>query len=180
MKPAAIGFRAKTGRAIAVAIAGGDRPSFIFREEITLSDPDFPGTEQPYHEVMEMRWADGVAAAKKYVARIEVIASSELARLLEVLHARGFAVKRIGVVGSKDRNLEKLGNPHIRAHAAEGILFRRVLEVAGEGHRLKVTTFSDSDIVKSGRHLRMLGEQAGPPWRSDEKAAAAAAISLLG
>lgn len=36
------------------------------------------------------------------------------------------------VVGSAPRSLDRIGNQHIRAHAAEGILFRRVLEVASE------------------------------------------------
>jgi len=97
----------------------------------------------------------------------------------------------IGVVGSPDRSLEKLGNPHIRAHAAEGILFRRVLEMAAEGHRIAWRGFTEEAVARIAlaelglsrarltSRLKHLGTAAGAPWRSDEKAAATAALLML-
>jgi hypothetical protein len=178
MTLAAIGFRAKTGRAIAVAICGNDRPSFILREEISLVDPRMPATAQPYHVVMDSPWSEGVLAARKFEKAIEGVAFAELDRLLRTLAAKGYDVKHIGVVGSKDRDLAKLGNPHIRAHAAEGILFRRVLEIAGKEHKKQVQTFSEAD-VKVSKNVTALGDVAGPPWRADEKVAAMAAWLTL-
>ena len=173
---AAIGFRAKTGRAIAVALSGPvTKPALIWRREISLVDPEMPETGQPYHEVMELPWPRAIAVAERFVRAIEAVATSALASLLSDLQSRGYSVRGIAAVGSHDRVLEKIGNPHIRAHAAEGMLFRRVIEVAAEKHGLPAHSISDRTIgdlmAKKLAHLKALGVDAGPPWRADEKAA---------
>ena len=98
---------------------------------------------------------------------------------------------RVGVVGAPDRELLRIGNPHIRAHAAEGILFRRVLELGARTNGLQSQTFSDRDFESimaaqlSGNHSKIkqrldnLRQSVSPPWRADEKAAAMAAWILL-
>lgn len=179
MQKAAIGFRAKTGRAIAVVLS--DAKQFIAREEISLVDPLVPATGQPYHEVMELPWPEAVVAATPYVRAIELVATRAVSRMIDVLRERGLRVASVAVVGSIERSLERIGNPHIRAHAAEGILFRRVLEVAAAAHRLQVRAFTEVEIKqqKLARQLGAFGKQAGPPWRADEKAAATAAWMML-
>jgi hypothetical protein len=185
---AAIGFRAKTGRAIAVAlVVSSDEPALIWRREVSLIDPDVPETAQPYHEVMELPWPRAVLLVKPFVSAIEAVASAVLGTLLRELTSRRLIVHDVGIVGSLDRNLESLGNPHIRAHAAEGMLFRRVLETAAATHGISSRSFSEQTITlcalseldlsraKLGSHLKTLGTQAGPPWRVEEKAAATAA-----
>src|SRR5262249_45931417 len=96
---------------------------------------------------------------------------------------KGFVVSAVGVVGSPDRKLEKIGNSHIRAHAAEGILFRRVLEIAANEQGLKWRSFSDRafelESLKWKTTLAPLGPAAGKPWRVDERLAAAAACLAL-
>src|SRR2546422_727739 len=69
-------------------------------------------------------------AVRPLERQIEPIAIKMLSGLLNDLASKGFDVPSVGVVGSPDRQLDRIGNPHIRAHAAEGILFRRVLEIA--------------------------------------------------
>ena len=111
--------------------------------------------------------------------------------MLTELRSRDFGVRVIGVVGSPDRNLEKIGNRHIRAHAAEGMLYRKAIEVAAERCELKSRAFSDRgfDDVASAE-LRCepsavrtaiddVGRSAGRPWRADERAAATAAWIAL-
>jgi len=174
MQQAVIGFRAKTGRAIAVAL-GGTRatPSFLWRREVSLVDPRVPETAQPYHEVMELPWAEAIVRAEPFVRAIEAVAAGMIEGLL-----RDLDVRCIGVVGSPDRKLEKIGNPHIRAHAAEGALFRRVLEVAAAKHRLRVRTFTEPEMrAQFDARLEFIGAQAGRPWRVDEKVAASAALA---
>ena len=178
MKTAAIGFRAKTGRAIAVALTGpAAKPSFLWRREVSLVDPRVAETAQPYHVVMDLPWPDALLRAEDFVVAIEAVACDVLADLV-----RDLDVRRIAVVGSPDRPLEKIGNPHIRAHAAEGALFRRVLEVAAARHGLACDRFTEEE-VRARRFdgpLQAIGAQAGKPWRADEKAAAAAAFAVLG
>jgi hypothetical protein len=181
---AAIGFRSKTGRAIVVALAAGSRaPELIFRREISLIDPRSNATKGPYHEVMELPWAKAVAAARKSVSMIETVAARALEARVDELTRDAFQVRTLGIVGSPDSNLEKIGNPHIRAHAAEGILFRHALEVAAERNKLPFQSFSDRTIsAESWRfdaRLKILGKQAGAPWRTDEKNAATAAWLAL-
>src|SRR5712691_8822362 len=135
MEIASIGFRAKTGKAIAIALSRSDpSPAYLARWEVALHDPKIPATSQPHHEVMELPWSDAQAAVRQFERGIENVAIKVMATLVSDLRSRGFSVSGIGVVGSPDRKLEHIGNPHIRAHAAEGILFRRVLEVAAAQH----------------------------------------------
>ena len=190
---ASIGFRAKTGRAIAVALTGSrDEPQFVWRREITLVDPSVPESGQPYHAVMELPWIEGRQVAKPFVCAIEAVAVRRLAHLKRELEAHGFTVRRVMTVGSHDRVLEKIGNPHMRAHAAEGMLFRHVLELAAEAEGLRSETISDRAVNEAAMTrlkltraaiqsmLRDLGADAGPPWRMDEKAAAIGAWIALG
>ncbi len=188
MKTVSIGFRAKTGKAIAVALAAGDTvPEFVGRWNVLLHDPDIPATFQPHHEVMELPWPEAQRAVRPFQRRIEKIAAAVLAELTGDLKQRGFQLSSVGVAGSPDRNLEKLGNFHIRAHAAEGILFRKVIEAAAAKRRLQWRGFSDRNILQTagaelglkdeqiGSVLAGIGRAAGRPWRQDERAAAIAA-----
>ncbi|PYS18387.1 MAG: hypothetical protein DMG11_33485 [Acidobacteria bacterium] len=192
MQTASIGFRAKTGRAIAVALTSGNSgPAFLARWEVALHDPHRPATGQPHHEVMEMPWLDAQSAVRPFEQQIESIAVEVLSGLLKELQSKGCRVGSIGVVGSPDRKLEAIGNPHIRAHAAEGILFRRVLEVAADEHKLRWRSFSDrtfndqalAELRRKPQDLTTtlvsIGHSAGKPWRADERIAATAAWLML-
>src|SRR6185369_11035181 len=65
-KYASVGLRAKTGRAIAVALTGpSDSPRVILRTELRLTDPSQPATSQPYHEVMDLPWEEAKIAVRK-------------------------------------------------------------------------------------------------------------------
>jgi hypothetical protein len=194
MKPnlVSIGLRAKTARAIAVVLGGTiDAPLVLTKLEIRLADPKIPATAQPYHEVMDLPWEESQKAVRKSARAIEAIAKKTLARLIKELRAKGMKVSGVGIVGAKDRDLARIGNYHIRAHAAEGVLFRRVLDLAADANGLKRRTFSDreldqiaatelgaqSDVVK--RKLNDLRHAVAPPWRADEKQAATAAWLVL-
>ena len=189
---ASIGLRAKTARAIAVVLAGPlDAPRVVRRTELTLADPAAPATSQPYHEVMDLPWDKAQLAVKKIASRIEAVASKALARLVKEVQAEGYVVSGVGVVGAGDRNLERIGSTHIRAHAAEGVLFRRVLEVAAQenslpSRRLDERSLDESaaselnlPVTKLKGQLAEMGRAVGSPWRTDEKAATIAAWLAL-
>ena len=187
-----IGLRAKTARAIAVVLGGtSDAPVVLEKLEIALADPKIPATMQPYHEVMDLPWEQSQKAVRKSAAAIEAIARKALSRLIKEQQAKGMRVCGAGVVGAKDRDLARIGNYHIRAHAAEGVLFRRVLDLATESNGLKRRTFSDRELDQTlatelgaesagvKRKLNDLGRTLAPPWRADEKQAATAAWLVL-
>ena len=118
-------------------------------------------------------------------------ATKVLAKLIDELQTNGHKPVGVGVVGAPDRDLARIGNPHIRAHAAEGVLFRRVLVVGAESNGLKYRAFSDRNFDKDAaaslganyakirRSLDSLRQSVSPPWRTDEKQAAMAAWMVL-
>src|SRR5881394_3971395 len=178
----AVGLRAKTGRAIAVVVGGSpESPVVLGKSELKLIDPKVPATAQPYHAVMELRWEESQKAVRPSVNAIERVARTALASLVKELQANGSKVRGVGIIGSKDRDLARIGNYHIRAHAAEGLLFRRVLELAAERNGLPTRTFADGELetIASSelnvaraaikQTLKDLGRSLDPPWRTDEK-----------
>ena len=190
--PVSIGLRAKTGRAIAVVVGGHvDSPQILKRVEIKLSDPASPATFQPYHEVLDLPWDKAQRAAQKIASKIEKLAAREIARLVKEAKTDGGAVCGVGIVGAGDRNLEKIGSTHIRAHAAEGVLFRAVLEAGAAANNLQYTRFDERTLEETAeRELKLssdkikeklleFGKSTGSPWRADEKAAATAAWLAL-
>ena len=174
----AVGFRAKTGRAIAVILAAPAR--FIWRGEVSLLDASMSRDTGPYHLVMELPWSESEIAVQKYVKPIQAVATRMLASLM-----KQYAIGAVAVVGSPDRNLAKIGNEHIRAHAAEGVLFRAVVETAAKLNDCPSRAFADpaAELRQPSRQvkkvLEQFGKAAGPPWRADEKAAAIAAWVAL-
>jgi hypothetical protein len=178
---AAAGFRAKTGRAIAVVLSEGRE--LVWRGEVSLVDETVPLTMGPYHTVMELPWSEALVAVQPLVTAIQAVSDRMLAALLEELRARDFQVQAVGVVGSPPRDLSRIGNQHIRAHAAEGVLFREVLVASAGKHRLPVAAHSEKELAGTLASLKSpltkLGRTAGPPWRADERLAACAAWLAL-
>jgi hypothetical protein len=191
---ACIGLRAKTARAIAVVLAGtAAMPRAVVRTEIALASPADPALFQPYHEVMDLPWERAIAAVQNAERAIEAAASKELQLLIEQLRSRGIDVSCVGIVGAPERNLAAIGSPHIRAHAAEGVLFRHALQVGAQANDLPSAIHSERGIEASAvaslgvslddmrARLAEIGRVVGSPWRADEKAAAMAAwIGLAG
>ncbi len=177
----AVGFRAKTGRAIAVVLSEG--PEFVWRDEVRLVDDSMSLDTGPYHTVMELPWNEAIVAVQPLVDAIQAVSDRVLAALLDDMRSRGVQVKSIAVVGSPPRDLSKIGNYHIRAHAAEGVLFREVLVASARKLRMRVTAHSEeelkSHVAKMKAPLTNLGRVAGPPWRADERLAACAASLAL-
>lgn len=188
----AIGLRAKTGRAIAVVLGGPlASPRVLKRIEVKLTDPALPETSAPYHHLLDLPWAKATVAVRRIASRIEKVASRELARLVREAQKDGLIVGGVGIVGAGERNLEKIGSTHIRAHAAEGVLFREVLEFAAAANKLRSRRFDEHSldvtaaeelklpVARIRAHLAEMGRSAGRPWRADEKAAAIAAWLVL-
>jgi hypothetical protein len=183
--PAAIGLRAKSGRAVAVVLRGpAASPAVVWRGELVLCTPD---RRQPYHPFIDLPWPEAAAAVLPVAREIEATAASALRDLLMRLRADDAIIRCAGIVGAGQRDPARVGNPHIRAHAAEGVLFREVLEAAARANGLPSVLFPERELYEiAGRELGLDGQQiksrladlgraVGSPWRGDEKAAALAA-----
>ena len=135
---------------------------------------------------MDLPWQRSQVAVRKTAKLIEAVATKALSQLIREVQSSELVVSAAGIVGAPERRLEKIGSAHIRAHAAEGVLFRQVLEAAAEKNGLVKRTLDErklneiaatelgfSAATLEGR-LTDLGRAVGRPWRADEKAAAAA------
>jgi hypothetical protein len=156
---------------------------------VSLWPASFP-KEGPYHTVMDLPWEEAVARVAPKERAVEKMAVEALARLLAGPQVASSRASGVGVVGSAASDPSRIGNPHIRAHSAEGQMFRAVLERAAAQHGLRSTSFSAKDVfapaakacgmpaAKFQEHVRRLG--AGTkPWRLEQQHAAAAAWVML-
>jgi len=189
---AALGFRVKTGRAIVVALAGpAARPRFLFRREVALCDPKVPGSRQPYHGgIMPFVPATPRAAqrGRRAAGRVAVAA---VKALRDELRSARYRPRAVGLVVASNPDVSRIGSAHVRAHALEGILFRKVLQAGARACRLPDRVLLERDALPCAsatlgrsrsqlqRALAQFGKQAGCPWRVEEKAAALAAWLAL-
>src|SRR5207245_3994796 len=104
---------------------------------------------------------------------------------------RTAAASGVGVVVGSDIDPKRIANPHIRAHASEGRLFRTVVERAAKRHALRSVTTVERDMMplatvvlgrSEGALKRAVTDLGGPapgPWRAEAKMAALAAWLVL-
>ncbi len=192
---AALGFRAHSGWAAAVAISGSSNsPVVVERRRMQLADRRIPGSVQPYHAAESMPIAD----AERYIARCTE-ATQELARqavreLVDALARQGYAAEHACVLLSSARPLPELARilaSHALIHTAEGELYREALREAVRHVGLAVTGVKERDAeAECAARLQMttadlrsrigaMGKGIGPPWTQDQKLAAIAAWLVL-
>jgi hypothetical protein len=188
----ALGFRIKSGQALVVALGGtAASPLRLVSTVVALSDPAIPETKQPHHAGLRTA-SEGGEAIERLVAIVRRCARASIDALfaddrLERSSCSGAAL----VVGSVI-DPERVGNPHIRAHAREGRLFREVVEESLRARQVKCTVIVEKSLAAEAaralgrsadeikRTIAALGRGVNGPWRADEKAAATAAWYELG
>jgi hypothetical protein len=189
---AALGFRVKSGWAAVVLLAGTpDSPRLCDNRVISLCDPQFPETRQPYHAAMGKLETD----AKKTNRRTDIvqrITKQSITNLLSDYRRKGYAITRASMVIGSQLDPATIANPHIRAHALEGRLFRSALEQALNAHGIHTAILLERDaydtastqLKKSSvdvrRTIHNFGQFTDAPWRAEQKLAALAAWFSLG
>jgi hypothetical protein len=187
----AMGCRVKSGWAMTVLLAGPVRaPRVLDRRRIELSDPLVHETRQPYHAAFGTERTD-TAEVRRLGRLVAHCAARSVAELLRAYHAMGYRPDRLGLVVGSLADPASIANQHIRAHAQEGRLFRRVLEMAATRRGIRPTVILERDLYalaarrlgSSPRRIQLavaaLGRAIGRPWRGEHKTAAAAAWLLL-
>jgi hypothetical protein len=194
MDEAALGFRVKSGWAMAVLLAGpSSSPKVIDRRRIELADPAVPDSVQPFHAGLDLSKALATRTVGRLVKAVEQFAARSVKDLLEVYRSDGYRVTAAGLVVGSTVDPETIKNDHIRAHAEEGRLFRIVIEGALKAVRLDVAITPEKELFSSGANalgvpetrlrieLTLLGKTISGSWRAEEKAATLAAwIALAG
>jgi hypothetical protein len=193
MTPAAIGFRAHTGWAAMVAVAGNpEGPTIIDRRRIEL----IHGSEQGhvYHAARELNLPAARALVARVLAESSARARGAIAAAVEEFREKGWRVGAAGVVlgnSALPSELERILASHALVHSAEGELFRKALVSGSEACGLAVSgvpanalhqrarealSLGPSDLE---RRLAELGKAAGRPWAQDQKESAIVAWVAL-
>jgi hypothetical protein len=189
----ALGLRVKSGYAIGVVVAGPLRaPTPIVRRTVELSDPAVASTKQPFHNGFGTAQEDAQEIAR-LTRIVRACAERSVTRLLAEIRSSGQSIRGAALVVGSVIDPARVGNPHIRAHANEGRLFRTVLEEALQGHDVACAIFVEKTLTASATEalhrdeatikklVGKFGQAVGGPWRADEKAAAVGAwVALAG
>ncbi len=157
---AALGLRVKTGRAIAVVLAGDPaQPEIRLRRELSLVDPEVPASRQPYHAALGLAPGE----AKPVVER-----AAEAVRKASHRNPHMHAHAAEGAL---------FHDALAEAAARTGLATRSVLEKRALGEASRGLAREEPALK---REIAELGQRVGPPWRADEKSACAGAWLVLG
>jgi hypothetical protein len=190
--PAALGFRVKSGWAMAVLLVGPrNAPKLVKCQAVLLSDPRIPQSKQPCHAALELPGKEGKTLRKKLGRIVAGAAKKSVHELLRQASNEGHAVVGAGLVVGSLVDPRTLHNEHIRAHGLEGQLFRTVLRDALCAQEipcqmlLEKTAYITASAALSKsptdtkRIVAGLGELHEGSWRAEEKLAALAAWMAL-
>jgi len=188
---AALGFRVKSGWATAVLLAEPiHAPRVLKSDRVELSDPAVPESRQPYHADTGTFETDEA----KVLRRIEIVrrcTHDSITKLLQNYRSGGYIVCCVALAVGSTIAPATIPNPHIRAHALEGELFRTILKEETRALGLRCLVMIERNAyaeaaatlaVSEGelkRTLSVLGRERGGPWRADQKLAALVAWTAL-
>jgi hypothetical protein len=191
---AALGFRVKSGWAAVVLLTDtAQSPQLSDVSRIELCDPRLPETRQPHHAAMGELETDS-ATLNRRERVVRCISQQSLTTLLNGYRQKGFRIMRAALVVGSQIDPANIANPHIRAHALEGRLFRSAVEQALQDHEIRTEVLLERDAYPSvaaqlkrssddvKRAIQDLGRSApakGGPWRAEQKLAALAALFAL-
>lgn len=167
---------------VAVAVTS-DAPLILERRKIVISDPEMPGSRQPYHAAAGLPLAQAQTRLQDAIASSRALSLASLSEITKLLAAEGHFVEACAILRASGKPLPEIAAilaSHALIHTAEGELFRDVLAwAAGECH-LPVTFVREKELAPDlVRRVEPLGKKVGPPWTQDQKFAAAAALMSL-
>jgi len=168
---AAIGFRAHSGWAAAVAVTGSlEAPVAAMRRRIEM------GLAQPYHAAAQLAIGEARQLIGECAASAATMAAAGLRSMIEDLRTLGLEVTGCGLLLASGRSLpalEAILRSHPLIHTAEGEHFRDALRAAAGACGLPLTVVKERDVEIDPRCAAM-GKSTGPPWGQDQKLAAMA------
>jgi hypothetical protein len=180
----ALGFRAHSGWAAMVAVAGTiDAPRVLERRRIVIADPEIPGSKQPYHAAAELPFPKAESVVRKAIESSRALALEAMSATVRSLQLQGHEVGGCGVLlgsGKALPGLEGILASHALIHTAEGEMFRDVLVWAAQECRLPVTGVREKGLDGTSlKRISSFGKLIGPPWTQDQKYATVAALMAL-
>jgi len=191
---AGLGLRVESGWAAVVLLTDTAHSlQLLDVGRIELCDPRLPETRQPYHAAMGKLETDSTKVNQRERV-VRSISQQALTRLLKGYRQKGFRIMRAALVVGSQIDPANIANPHIRAHALEGRLFRSTVAETLRDHEIRTEVILERDAYPSvaarlkqssddvKRTIQDLGRSAsakGGPWRAEQKLAALAALFAL-
>ncbi len=188
---AAVGFRVKSGWAATVLLLGPvQSPKVLDVRVIELSDPSVPESRQPYHAGFGKLEVDS-SVIKRRTRIVQRVTMQSVTSLFKNYQETGYNISGAGLIVGSQIDPTLIKNPHIRAHALEGQLFRTMLEDAlrscglsclvvvernGYSRAAEVLSRSEEELKRA---VLDFGRSWSGSWRVDEKMAALAAWMAL-
>jgi hypothetical protein len=184
----------KSGWAAVVLLTKpADAPQLADVTRVELCDPQILETRQPYHASMGKLETDSriVNRRERVVRRI---AQQSLGALVTGYRQKGYRIRRAALVVGSQIDPAIIANPHIRAHAFEGRLFRLAIEETLEAHEIRTDVLlerdayarvaarlkqSSEDVKRAIQDLGRLRPPNNGAWRAEQKLAAVAALFVL-
>jgi hypothetical protein len=189
---AALGFRAHSGWAALVAVAGpAAEPAAVVRRRVELSRRT---PRQPFHAAEGRAFAAAEDLVRRAEGEAADLAERAVREVVDELRAGGHAAVAGGLLLAAGRPLPGLREilaSHALIHAAEGELFRDVLRRASRRCGLRLVEVGERELEdRAARSLRRpakgvqarlaeWGKALGSPWTQDEKRAALVAWVAL-
>jgi len=194
---AALGFRAHSGWAAAVALGVSLRsPEVIDRRRIELIEAGSPGGVQPYHVARTMDLPKADEFIKGVIAVIDRSALLAVRAFAETISGKNQKITCCGIVLASGRalpSLEATLRSHAMVHTAEGELYRAAIARAAKNLSWRCVRVPERDLYKvAAKQLHIpepklktriteMGRAVGSPWSADEKCATLVAwLSLAG
>lgn len=177
--PVAIGFYARTGWTVMVAITRrGHGYHVVRRDDLDLTQGHAP--DQIFHAAAGLDPRAAEAFVGRSIDAVRTVTGEAVARLCDEIGASSVGV----VIGDRPvpESVSRILASHPLMHAAEGELYREALVDAAERAGRTPVAVPRSLIDSRLREpeladtIRALGVQVGVPWRKDHKRAAAVAI----
>jgi hypothetical protein len=189
----ALGFKAHTGWAAVVALAGPRAaPVVVAKRRIDMA-ASFDEAAV-YHAGRALPPADAEALLRAFEPKAERAAREALRALVEELGASGHDVAAGAVVAGNAKPLPSLGailSSHALVHTAEGELFRRTLGRALDALQVPAAFIPAKELSRRaaaalaipepalGPWLAAIGKASGTPWGQDQKESALVALCVL-
>jgi hypothetical protein len=170
MDPVALGFRAHSGWAVAVAVRGA--PAVMDRRRIVTAK-----VKQPYHAAEPLGLARAEALIR-HCRSTSVALAMDAIRPMIAAHAPSCAAVLVGRALNLPP-LESILKSHAMIHTAEGVFYREILVEACGQLGLRVERVAEKELGAYLGRVAGLGRTLGPPWTQDHKLAALAALEVL-
>lgn len=195
MKACGIGIRVHSGWAAVVAVSGeAGATQIVDRRHVEIIDRKLPGSAQPYHFAKKLELHAGERHVADSAAASAQLALAAMRQVVDHLRSQNYKIVAAAILLSSGRPLPdfaRILSSHAMIHSAEGEFFRQAFRQACQGLKIPVTGIRERDLDEHAKaalgkeaalvkkRIAGLGKALGPPWTTDEKSAALAALVVL-